>query len=101
MVTMPRLFAPRIVIGAYAVAMLALSYHWPRFPSPNEYTRLYLLEALALAGGRGLCGGRGSSGMPAAAIGVRPVRVRLRAMVVVAVLRRPPASSMSRSSRVP
>jgi len=34
------------IVIAYAAALLALQFHFPRFPSPNERTRLYQLEAI-------------------------------------------------------
>ena len=43
---MKRLLAPRAVIAAFTLAVLSLQYHFPHFPSPNEYSRLYLLEAI-------------------------------------------------------
>ena len=43
---MRRLLTPGGVIAAYALAMLAVQYHFPGFASPNERSRLYLLEAL-------------------------------------------------------
>ena len=36
-------FAPVLLV---AVTLLLLHYHFPRFPSPNEYSRVYLLDAL-------------------------------------------------------